>query len=332
MACQSCKAMGWNHEKVVKSCKDGLFTTGRFLCQFDKLSPKFHGPLCNWYQEAKKKGQHRFLIMTPRGHLKTSLFGVAESIHRIINDPESRTLFVHASADLAQKTLGIVQAVVLSDRFRHFFPELVPDPHFVPWNKQELTVLRKGNYGEATITARGIGSTLVGGHFTCIKVDDGVGPEAADSPAEMESAIRFIDRMAPLFVKPQDNDGLIIGTWWPGGYYEKLFAKSSYKKVVLGCYVDKRYHNFMDSIGYPHPEPNGSSLWPEEFSLEALQTIKTEDMTPFEFSHQYENLPVEEDMIPFRSDDFRYFAWQGDFIPGEGSKDPAGGIVIGDPN
>jgi len=315
--CSSCKQLGLDHDFVVQKCKQSLHATAFFLCGFDRVNSYFHQALFKWSELQEKRGKKFQLIMVPRFHLKTSAFSKAEPIHHLINDREERILLVHESSIRAAEILKSIKAIVLSERFRHFFPELVPDPSKVIWNQTDMEVVRKGIYDEGSVSARGVDSTITGGHFNRHIFDDLVGEKSHRSPAKIQRAIDYHLLADPLFIDAVSGTRKVVGTYWPGGFYEDLEAGGVYggkhgATVILGERVDERYRAFLESIGEDHSHlKDGAPVWPEIQTDEGLREMESR-MGPYNYSHQMRNIKISESAQLFTENKVQYALWGPD--------------------
>jgi predicted phage terminase large subunit-like protein len=313
MGCQSCEALGRTHEDVKNLILQSPRMTGIVICGFDWLkNSKLHYALDRWFTQSLVSGRRRFLAMTPRDHMKTTYFAISYMVNLILNDPEVRILYRMASATEAQKTLNsIINILSSSENLKHFFPDRVLNPRAdgVICRADMLRIQRQGIYREGTIEARGIDSSITGGHFTHQIYDDVIDETMVDSDTTQNTVVNRLKRSDSLFVNPSEDVELIIGTRWPGLFYRWLLEDSGivdeYESVVLGCYVDDRLHGLMKKAGVEDDYVDGSPIWPEHFSMDALTAI--ERKSPFDFTHQWLNLEVEEGARRFNREDFMFY-------------------------
>lgn len=302
---------GMDHEQVRDACRNSLFATARILCGYRKgqhyrkePSRTYHEPLLKLRQSWIAGGAKRVLTMWPRKHLKTSLMTIADVVHKLIRNPNERILLVHASGDRAQRWVRAIEDILdAGDEFRsfaHYFPELVPNRRKTEWSSKAFTIERSGKYPQPSCEGLGLNSTIVGGAYTNIKLDDLVERKISDSPLMMQQALSFLDD-APRLLDDMENDVIeVTGTLWPGGYYEKLMASPMWKKMILGCYHDNR-----SAVYFPDGKP-GLPVWKEGFTKGGLERVRAE-MGEYEFAHQMLNLLIERGLQRFDSSDILYY-------------------------
>ena len=320
MTCIACEQAGHDHNELKEKILASPYETGKWICGFDwYMKGRFHKDIDKWYQIGLDKGYTRFLMIWPRAHLKTTRI-ISTIVNRILNDPEDRMLLRMSSAELSEDTCRAVSEIIMgSEGMKHFFPEkmFAPGAKGVIVRNDELRVPRHGTYRESTLEARGIDSKIVGGHFRFQAGDDLIDEISIDSSRVQGVAVRRIQRSAPLYVEPAKDIGLIAGTMWPGEFYRWLTTDPAvvedYWTVLLGCYVDDRYDNFMRTIGEEPDKPHGTPIWPEHFSMETLAQIERE-LGPVNFAHQMLNIEVSEGAQRFKREDFKHYK----LVPGEG--------------
>jgi hypothetical protein len=317
LTCRACEEHGIDHEDIVKKCLSGPYWAGRILCNFDLLDNPFHEALSDWYVRKKQEGVNRFIVMTPRDHLKTSLFAIANTVWSLLLNPDEKILNVMASSGESHKTLDVVQRAFMGKKMQHFFPHSWLDPHHpdMAARKSSMILLRSLDVREASVEARGLDATMTGGHFTKQIFDDLIDNRIKDSIVEQEKAISFVQEATNMFVKPMEDERLIIGTLWEGEFYDWLLNKSGladlYETLLIGCFVDSRYRSFLESIGKRTTLADGDPIWPEHFSLEALAQIEREEGA-HKFRRQFINIPVEDDFKRFRPEDFGHYTISDD--------------------
>ncbi len=272
------------------------------------MSFELHVAVTRWFQDRINAGKRRFLLMLPRGHFKSSVFSVAYPIWRLINDPESRILFVMSSSDMAAEKVGMIQEVFDRPKLQHFFPEIVPEANTHKRTAHAFEIPRTKNVGEPSVKAQGLASKVVGGHYDIIVADDIIDGQSEDSESQMEKSIKWIKRSNPLFDNRATGVRIIVGTYWPGGFYESILDPSvkHYEKLVLGCYVDERYRELMQDVGMDTELEDGDPIFPERETLESLADAR-EDMGEWDFAHQMLNVRADDSLRYFDKEHIRYY-------------------------
>ena len=320
-SCKLCESQGLNHDKIVAACESSPYWVGRLIIGFDWFENPFHKHLADWFTARLAAGKKRFFIMTPRDHLKTSLFGISLLTWRALIEPEDRLLYIMANCTEAEKTLRVVRDLFMNnDKIAHFFPKRTINPNMMQSMGSEslhqrstgqfLGLPREGVYREGSVEARGVDSRMTGGHFNWHVFDDLIDEQMANSVVTQNAVVDFVKRSDALFVQPAEDIEIIIGTRWPGPFYKWLIDESglidTYETAILGCYVDDRYRHFLGEMGMTTVQEDGEPIWPEHFSKEALERIALR-AGPFDFAHQWLNLHVAEEDRRFNREDFQYY-------------------------
>jgi len=308
--CPVCSALRIDHDEIVQKCSESLFWTAYYLCEWKDLSFELHWAVCEWIERGLAAGKRNFLIMKPRGHLKSSIFSVAFPVHMLKADPNRRILVVSSTAPLASDKLTQAREILGRDRIAHFFPDLVPNKDCKS-TATEVEVPRTAILGEPSIRALGSSTRVVGGHYDIIIADDLVDGESEDSEQQMRQAIRWLERSNPLFHRRAEGVLIVVGTFWPGGFYEQILENPDFEHLVLGCWVDERYFRFMQQMGIETSLPEGTPIYPERETTEGLLAAKRL-MGPYNFSHQMENLRADSSMRTFHEEDIQYYTLSKD--------------------
>ncbi len=327
MACDICAAKGWDHDEIVERCKSSVYWTNVILAQWERVEGSLiHFLVCAWLQWCIKTGKKDILLMLPRGFLKTSIMA-GFAVWGWINNPERRILLIHASGEEAAKLVPVIQTIIMSDAVAHFFPSLVPNIRDVTWKTDAIEIPRKGNYREASLEARGVKSSITGGHFSWHFFDDIIDENISRSPLEVQRAIDFDKGSSNLFAGWEDQLRITTGTFWPGGFYEQLIESGIHETLILGAEMDDRMREFLKKTAQfvklsPKWQekrdamlalPDGAPVWPEQFPEERLAREKIKE-GPVGYARQILNLPLTDDEQRFRPEYFtnQYYNWGED--------------------
>jgi hypothetical protein len=302
-----------------------------FLCKgvlkYKDVNPETHGAFCRFVQQQSKR---RRLGLMPRGHLKSTIGTIADSLRLGIQNPdEARVLIVGETAETAQKFLEETKGHVEKNALlRHLFPELVP-PRFsgpgVKWSQNMASLVRGSAHKEPTWQAIGVGGAVTGGHFTRIKCDDLIGFEAARSPAKMAEAIAWVDNIEALLVDQHEDVIDWIGTRWG--------KRDLYSHIMEG-YGEEIAVFTREAI------ENGVIIFPQKHTWEEYERIQR--IKPAVWFAQYCNNPLSSDRTDLPIDMVRPFKMSMDnekveFLDDNGSKkswrvDQLDRVLCADPN
>lgn len=309
-SCPQCAANGWDHEEKKRLMEGSLYEFTRMMVT-DWVDPNLHLPICNKFQEwLGDKMLGYYIIMIPRGHLKTSTFTISYPMWRLIKDPSLRVLIAMSSKELAKDKIGKIQSVLLSDQFMHWFGHIVPDIRSVRWNKAEVEVVRPTHFEEPSIRGIGAESKTVGGHYDIIIPDDLIDVDAENSEVQQQNAERFISAATGLWVRRDRAHQVMVCTYWPGRFYDRMLRSPHDKKIVLGARVDDRFHSFLAECGLATTKQDGDTIW--RYETEETLANALFRFGPSRFANQMLNLPTSPGDVSFKPEDLVRFRWDGD--------------------
>lgn len=245
-----------DREWMRATARNDLYFLAKGILRYKDVNPETHGAFCNFIRGHTKR---RRLGLMPRGHLKSTLGTIADSLREGIRDPDdSRILIVGETAETAQKFLEELKGhFEKNDLLRLLFPELIPKRFAGPgvkWSQNMASLNRRSSHKEPTWQAIGVGGAVVGGHFTRIKCDDLIGFEASRSPAKMKEAIDWVDNIEALLVDQHIDIIDWIGTRWSRndlyyhimeGYGESL-AVFTREAIEDGVVIFPQKHNMEE--------------------------------------------------------------------------------------
>lgn len=263
------------------------------ILDWQGLDEEFHGEMTEFLQ---KKAESK-LLLSPRGHLKSTLGTVAYALWRAVKNPECRLLIANYRLDNAKSFLFQIRAELNKERFQAFYPRLVPNLKNVKWNETQLTLKRSSNPKEATFEVTGVGGEITGKHYDVILFDDIVGPENVGTLEQLQKLRTWWGQMQAI-LEP-GGDQVLIGTRY---HYADLY----------GHIIENLQHEFHILKRSVYRE-DGSPSWPGKFTPEIIKKIE-ERMTsdPRQgralFVAQYFNEVIDEATAAFRRDKIRYYA------------------------
>lgn len=259
------------------AASNDLYVLSKGILGYSEVNPRTHGGLCNFIQREEKL---RRLLLMPRTTLKTTIATIADSIRlAVANVDEARILIANEVAENAQKFLTEIKGHWEKDNLlTQLFPDLKPKKLAGPgarWNQAAASLDRKSSYKEDTWTTVGVGGTQVGSHFTRIKCDDLIGFEAAESPAAMDKAIKWVDNIESLLTNIHTDIIDFIGTRW---------ARNDVYRHVINDYGDRLAKFVRQAI------ENGEVIFPEKHSLAVFAEMMAK--RPQVYYAQYANNPL----------------------------------------
>lgn len=291
--------LAWN--KIVMKVEEGKDEKG------SNRSPlkDFHKELCAFVKHGKKKKK---LITVPRGHLKTSLITVGYTTQRIAIDKTQRILIANATAAMAEAFLGqIKRHLKHNETFRELFGEL--DENADKWTDSMIRFGSDESYKtkEANVTAYGLGGNLVSQHYDLIIFDDPHNRDNINTKDQIEK-VKLAYKDALDLLEP-GGEIIVIGTRW---HYDDLYGwlqdpdnpgsrgfATFNRQAVRNAVIEKKPKGSYEIT-------EGEVLWPEKYSHKVLTQLLN-DKGLYEFSCQYQNVPIDEELAVFKRDWFRDF-------------------------
>jgi len=279
-------------EYLRRMARTSIYFLAKGVLGYKDVNQRVHGAFCTFFETCEKL---RRMGLMPRGHLKTSLATITDGIRLGIADPDdTRLLVLNEGATGAIKILSEIRGHFERNRMlRQLFPEVVPDRFSGPgviWSGEFANLKRNTVHKEPTYTAAGVGTALVGGHYTRIKADDLIGFDASESPTVMESTIAFYKTIEPLLMNQNTSIIDIIGTRW---------AVSDLYSFIMTFYGSRLAVFVREAI------EDGKVIFPELHTLEAYETLMRE--APHTWYAQYANNPLASGATDFPAGNVREF-------------------------
>ncbi len=142
---------------------------------------------------------------------------MADKLRRVTANPQLEILIINEKQDNVVKWIKYMQDVVMSDHFRAFYPDVVPDlssARGVRWNALQLELKRKSPRPQACIEGMGITSALASNHYDIVAPDDLVSEEAFHSSIVMEQAREKRKRFDSLLKNLNTSEMHDVCTRW----------------------------------------------------------------------------------------------------------------------
>lgn len=283
-----------------------VFSTA--VCGFADLKPEFHAAMATWIERDQRPDPDRpghmlhcrnKLGMAPRGHLKSSIWTVADKLRRVTRHPNLRILISNETEDNITRWMNTMQAVVLSPVYQWLFPERVPDfdaKRKPRWNQTQLELRRTENWPQATIEGIPVGGASTSNHYDIIDNDDVVGKRARYEPSTMQKAIDHGMLCWSLLVNPAENLIHDVGTRWTADDYLNWRLRTTEN---------------IDIFKLPFWKPGREgieALWNERFPSDVITQLQR-SLGPEFFALQYENDPLAHGATDFDAAKLRSFRW-----------------------
>lgn len=225
-------------------------------------TPRFHLDMAEWLEEAWEQKKTRLLLMAFRGAGKSSLVGLfaAWLFHQ---QADLRILVLAADFNLSKKMVRNVRRVIE----RHPLTKALRPDNPDQWAGDRFTIKRKLVSRDPSMQAKGISANITGSHADIVICDDVEVPKTTDS-AEKRENLR--ERLAEIsYVLTSGGTQLYVGT--PHDFYS-IYADEA--RTEIG--EEYPFLDGFERLYMPIFDENGVSIWPEKFSLEAIEKIRKE--------------------------------------------------------
>jgi hypothetical protein len=283
-----------NFDRLRDRAKTDLYFLSKGILGYDQLELGAHAALCAFMTQEES---NRRLVLMPRGHLKTTICTISDSIRLSLRNPNVRILIQNEVFENASLMLQELQGHwEKGERLRRLFPELTPGRFSGPgtdWSKVACSINRTANFKESTWTASGSGGAPQSQHFGFLKVDDIIGEKHKESQVEMDKAKRWIDAMRPLLDRLDDQIDF---------YGTRKTLEDAY------VHVEKMYGDSL-AIFFREPIEEGKPIF-GKMPLAELEKIMIE--TPDIWAHDYANNPIGKGGLDWGKDVLRYYQVSAD--------------------
>lgn len=280
-----------------------------------------HRDIFTWLEDYALYGEdnqsNNKLLMLPRAHLKSHVIATANA-WLILRHPEITTLYLSATAELAETQLFAIKNILSGPIFMRYYPEYI-HPEVgkrKKWANNKIIIdhpqREKEGIRDATITTAGLTTNTTGWHADLICADDLVIPENAYTPDGRES----VRKKSSQFTSIRNNGGFTLAA---GTRYHPSDIYFTWRNQAYPVYdehgeeVDKR--NVWDIKEHP-VENEGIYLWPRRvrpdgkaygFDLQSLARIRAEYEDNTQFFAQYYNDPNDPGSERLSREKFQYY-------------------------
>ncbi len=227
----------------------------------------FHFQMLCFQSEAKDT----CLQLAPRGFGKSIILTITRSVFEIIRNPNIRILIASNTQLQAEVFLREIKFhLEHNPRVLEYFGSFASTDK---WDTREIIVgPRTSPAKESTITCVGVGGPVASRHYDLILADDLVDEENARTETQRDKVQTWWYKTLVPCCEP-DGRIYVVGT-----RYHHL---DLYGHLIRNEYADK--HQIIPAI-----YPDGSTPWPEKFSLEWLEERKRQAGSII-FNAQYQN-------------------------------------------
>jgi predicted phage terminase large subunit-like protein len=235
------------------------------------------------------------LQLAPRGYGKSTILTILRAVFEVILNPNIRILIASNTQLQAEAFLREISFhLAFNERVISIFGRFEGEKK---WDTREIVVAtRTSPAKESTITCVGVGGPVASRHYDLIICDDVVDEESARTEMQREKVRTWYYKTLLPCLEPEGRI-FLVGTRY---HYLDLYGHLL-KNELSGK------HQIIRAIA-----PDGSTPWPEKFSLEALQQRK-EQMGSVIFASQYQNDTELMKGEIFREEWFRFYEEEPDW-------------------
>jgi len=227
-------------------------------------------------------------LLAPRSHGKTTIL-VGYILWRIVTNPNIRILIVTINQDKANEIMTLIQKnLEFNDKLIEVFG---PQKGYSDWSKSTLRVLNaKVSTKEPTLQVLGVTSSMVGGHYDLIILDDVTDQKNSRTDHRRRELTRWLESTLMPMLEPSGKI-VSIGTKWHQSDIHSYFQN-------LDKYETRVYQAIIEE---PDDDGKGGKvLWPERYSFEKLNEIRnTYGNVAFMMQYQNEYISDAESPIKF---------------------------------
>jgi hypothetical protein len=281
-----------------------------------------HCEIFRWLQEYNLFGQDisltsNKLIMLPRGHLKSHMVATWTA-WIITKHPEVTTLYVSATAELAETQLFAIKNILGGTVYQRYFPEYINpmEGKREKWSSNKISVdhpkRRQEGIRDATVATAGLTTNTTGWHADVIIADDLVVP----SNAYTEDGREQVAKMSSQFTSIRNAGGftLACGTRYHPNDVYRIWKDQLYE--VFDFNDAKMDESPVWEIKEYVVEQDGIFLWPRVvradhkafgFDRRVLARIKAEYIDKVQFYAQYYNDPNDPSSERISRTKFQYY-------------------------
>lgn len=254
---------------------------------YREMAEEPHRLMC----DSIEHGGERMLHLWPRGHFKSTMITVGDSLRRLSLDPNLRIFIGNLNLSNSKSFLREIKGhLERNERLQAIIGNQVPTNE-KKWTETQIELAgRTKNLKEPSIQVAGVGQSLASQHYDVMYLDDLIDQTTVTSPEQREKTLEWY-RLAISLLEP-GGKLIIIGTRY---HYDDLYG-----------YLIREYADRFDIQVHSAFNEDGEPIFPSRFTREILNTILA-DQKSYIFSCQYLNNPVDDESAKFKLSNFRYY-------------------------
>lgn len=298
----------WAYEDVTN-----LYHFAKNTLGFAKLVARPHADLCDFLaNDGKYKGRltnNWKLILLPRGTFKTTVACYAYPLWLLLGNPNLRILLDGETFAKSAASLRAIKGLITTNQKLHEFHGKLHEPispeavafakanRGLTWNEDEIVIGTRTDFSkrEGSISVGGVDITKVGMHYDLVIGDDYHSERNITTREQIEKVVQHIQLMTAIL--DPGAKYIVIGTRWDDkdAYGWIIEDIEGIRIKQPGIYKGKHF----DIMVYPWKMPDGTLFAPTILNEETIVPLKTMH-TPYQFSCQYMNDPVDSETAIFK--------------------------------
>lgn len=307
-------------EKDIRDHAESDLLTFIRLVAKNRVLGDIHKDLCAWWNRTGA-ADHQ-LVLLPREHMKSTLMAY-RVCWEITRSPSITVLYISATANLAEKQLGLIKTILTSPEYTRYWPEMInrDEGKREKWTNSEIAIDHPSRKSEQvrdpTVFTAGLTTNITGLHCDIAVLDDVVVAEnayTAEGRAKVEAQYSLLSS-----IETAGSKEWVVGTrYHPNDLYSKLIGMTEDVFDTAGELVDSRpvYELFQREVE-DRGDGTGVFLWPRAqrlkdgkwfgFNTETLARKKAKYLDKTQFYAQYYNDPNMGGDTGVRVEKFQYY-------------------------
>ena len=210
-------------------------------------------------------------VISPRGHLKTTIFSVYFSLWKLYTEPKTHIMLVSSTVKQATDIMGTVQELIDDNELLR---EMIPTNRFESWNKSEINTAWGGK-----LQVLPFNDTIRGHHVNYAIWDDII----RENKLSQEECKKLFWAVGYPCTQTKKGKNIVVGT--PLTFDDllaEITGEDEVGKPLHPEFVWKKYSAVISDAEGNWIKP----LWEANFSLVELKNIRSA-MGPLAFDREY---------------------------------------------
>lgn len=213
-----------------------------------------------WYKELL---ENQFvLLLSPRGHLKSSAVTAGYTLWRLTQDRNLRTLILNEVLANAKDFLGVIKTHIGSERFQELYGSWGALGNL--WTAEKILVPRDKVLKEPSISAAGVLGTIVSQHADLVVIDDPHSEKNSQTPHQRKKIINWFQQTVLPILEPNGQMIVCMTRWHKDDLAGHIMSDPGFKNWRV---IEQRAE-WTDDQGQRR------ILFPEKYSPETLDRYK----------------------------------------------------------